>query len=120
MILPFVCKCELVFDGQKLKTIGFIDTGNNLIYNGEESISIADSRLVNELMERGFFERLPCGCVTVNTLSGTSLVKVYQIDSLKIYFNNKINIYNKVKKLFNEKVGHTGTLDPIATGVLVV
>ena len=28
------------------------------------------------------------------------------------------DIVNKVKKLLNEKVGHTGTLDPMATGVL--
>ena len=28
------------------------------------------------------------------------------------------DIVYKVKKLFNEKVGHTGTLDPMATGVL--
>ena len=25
---------------------------------------------------------------------------------------------SKVKKILNEKVGHTGTLDPLATGVL--
>ena len=28
------------------------------------------------------------------------------------------DVVNKVKKLMNEKVGHTGTLDPLATGVL--
>ena len=28
------------------------------------------------------------------------------------------DIVYKVKKMFNEKVGHTGTLDPMATGVL--
>ena len=28
------------------------------------------------------------------------------------------DIVNKVKKILNEKVGHTGTLDPMATGVL--
>ena len=54
-------------------------------------------------MERGFFERLPCGCVTVNTVSGTSIIKVYQIDRLEIYFNNKMNIFNKVKIGIPEK-----------------
>lgn len=28
------------------------------------------------------------------------------------------DIVNKVKKVLNEKIGHTGTLDPLATGVL--
>ena len=28
------------------------------------------------------------------------------------------DVVNKVKRILNEKVGHTGTLDPIATGVL--
>lgn len=28
------------------------------------------------------------------------------------------DVVYKVKKILNEKVGHTGTLDPIATGVL--
>lgn len=28
------------------------------------------------------------------------------------------DVVYKVKKIINEKVGHTGTLDPLATGVL--
>ena len=28
------------------------------------------------------------------------------------------DVVQKVKKICNEKVGHTGTLDPMATGVL--
>ena len=28
------------------------------------------------------------------------------------------DVVYKVKKILNEKVGHTGTLDPLATGVL--
>ena len=28
------------------------------------------------------------------------------------------DVVSKVKKILNEKVGHTGTLDPLATGVL--
>ena len=28
------------------------------------------------------------------------------------------DVVYKVKKVLNEKVGHTGTLDPLATGVL--
>ena len=28
------------------------------------------------------------------------------------------DVVNRVKKILNEKVGHTGTLDPLATGVL--
>lgn len=30
------------------------------------------------------------------------------------------DIVYKVKKIFNEKVGHTGTLDPLAEGVLPI
>ena len=30
------------------------------------------------------------------------------------------NIVYRVKKIFKEKVGHTGTLDPLATGVLPI
>ena len=28
------------------------------------------------------------------------------------------DVVNRVKRILNEKVGHTGTLDPLATGVL--
>lgn len=28
------------------------------------------------------------------------------------------DVVQKIKHMFNEKVGHTGTLDPMATGVL--
>ena len=30
------------------------------------------------------------------------------------------DVVNKVKHIFNEKVGHTGTLDPNATGLLPI
>lgn len=30
------------------------------------------------------------------------------------------DIVQKIKHIFNEKVGHTGTLDPMATGVLPI
>ena len=30
------------------------------------------------------------------------------------------DIVYKIKKIVNEKVGHTGTLDPLATGVLPI
>ena len=30
------------------------------------------------------------------------------------------DVVNKVKKIVNKKVGHTGTLDPLATGVFPV
>ena len=30
------------------------------------------------------------------------------------------DIVYKAKKIFNEKVGHTGTLDPLAEGVLPI
>ena len=30
------------------------------------------------------------------------------------------DVVYKIKKIFNEKVGHTGTLDPNATGVLPI
>ena len=30
------------------------------------------------------------------------------------------DVVNKIQKLLNTKAGHTGTLDPIATGVLVI
>ena len=38
------------------------------------------------------------------------------IDKEKGYTSH--DIVSKVKKILNEKVGHTGTLDPLATGVL--
>lgn len=28
------------------------------------------------------------------------------------------DVVNKVKRILNKKIGHTGTLDPLATGVL--
>ena len=38
------------------------------------------------------------------------------VDKSKEFTSN--DVVNKVKKILNVKVGHTGTLDPNATGVL--
>ncbi len=38
------------------------------------------------------------------------------VDKLQNYTSH--DIVNVVKKILNEKIGHTGTLDPLATGVL--
>lgn len=38
----------------------------------------------------------------------------------KPYGKTSRDVVNEVQKIFNTKAGHTGTLDPIATGVLIV
>ena len=40
------------------------------------------------------------------------------VDKSKEFTSN--DVVNKVKKILNVKVGHTGTLDPNATGVLPI
>ena len=51
---------------------------------------------------------------------------IHKLTTLLLLIINKTkgctshDIVYKIKKLFNEKVGHTGTLDPDAEGVLPV
>ena len=40
------------------------------------------------------------------------------VNKEKWYTSN--DVFQIIKKTFNEKVGHTGTLDPMATGVLPI
>lgn len=95
LIYPFVRKCVLYKNGLKIKTVGFIDSGNTLRYNGEESVCIAGDKLVENIYIQGFFENEECDCMMIDTVSGKSIIKIYEIDKLEIYFNDKKNtIYN--------------------------
>ena len=42
------------------------------------------------------------------------------MDGIIIINNTSHDAVYKIKKMFNTKVGHTGTLDPNATGVLPI
>ena len=103
IVYPFVVKCSLFQNGQKISVGGFIDSGNNIVFNGCEGVCIADKKLVKELFLRGFLDGVPIGLINVNTVSGKSLVKIYQIDRIEIYFNDKVNIISNAKLGIPEK-----------------
>ena len=96
-ILPFVCECVIVNKGQIIKVNGFFDSGNQLIYNNKESVCIAGQGLVKRLFFRGMLSGNECGQMCVNTVAGKSVIKIYEMDEIKIYFNGKKNIIYKAK-----------------------
>ena len=105
ILYPFVCSCVLFSNGEKTQAKGFIDSGNQLVYN-EQGVCIAGGKLVQELFLYGVIKGTPKGFVGLKTVAGEGIIKIYEIERLEIYFNKKKNIFYKVqigvsdKKLF--------------------
>lgn len=92
LIYPFVRRCEIIHNGQKIYCSGFIDSGNQLVYKNFNGVCIASKKLVNNLLNVGFLCQKPKGEMILNTVSGKTTVKIYEFDKLVIYYNDKPNI----------------------------
>ncbi len=89
-------KCEIVVKGKKLKAIGFIDTGNKLYDNFTGlPVIIASKNFIKRLAFNG---SLPSKYknLKIETINGTSTIKIFYIDKLMIYKGTQMNIYNNV------------------------
>ena len=102
MIYPFVCECILYGKGQILKTRGFLDTGNHLLYNKTIPVCFASRSLAKRLITSGIIEGEEIGRLAIKTVAGESFVKIYEIERMQIYFGDKANIYYKVKIAISE------------------
>ena len=96
-IFPFLRKCELYADGQKLKTQGFIDSGNGIIFKDFYSVCVADSVLADRLNKCGLLQGRFVGKVDFQTASGKSVMKIYELDKIKVFYDEKENIIFKAK-----------------------
>ncbi len=92
----FFRKCEIVIKGKKLKVMGYIDTGNKL-YDSLTGLPviIASKNLIKRLAD---ISALPNTYknLKVETVNGSSIIKIFYIDKLLIYKGINMNIYNNV------------------------
>lgn len=103
MIYPFVCECVLYGKGQILKTRGFLDTGNHLLYHKTFPVCFASTELAKKLIISGIVEGSAVERMLIKTVSGEAYVKIYEIERMQIYFGDKANIYYNVKIAVSEK-----------------
>lgn len=92
----FYRKCEIVINGKKLKVIGYIDTGNNLYDNFSGlPVIIASKSLIKKLYINNALPNTYKN-IMVETINGSSTIKIFYIDKLMIYKGTLMNIYNNV------------------------
>ncbi len=92
----FFRKCEIVVKGKKLKAVGFIDTGNKLYDNFTGlPVIIASQSFIKRL---ALNNSLPSTYknLKIETVNGSSTIKIFYIDKLMIYKGTQMNIYNNV------------------------
>lgn len=97
LIYPFVRKCKIVHNGQQITLNGFIDSGNQIIYNNFYSVCVASKQLVNKLLTCGFLQDAEIGETYITTVSGKTKIKIFEFDYLEIYSCDKTNIIKGVK-----------------------
>ena len=95
--------------------VSFAPTRMYWIINGYD---ITESTFVNKLIE--YDEQLKKTSYRINKvrISRKTKEKKTKIEFLNVKFEEKEQLLKIFKEILNEKVGHTGTLDPNATGVL--
>ncbi len=97
LIYPFVRECKIIHKGRSICINGFIDSGNQLVFNNFYSVCVAGKRLVNQLLNQGFLQEGAIGEMKISTVSGESKIKIFEFDFLEIYSNENVNIIKGVK-----------------------
>lgn len=96
IIEPFLCRCGIKSCGQRVETVGFIDSGNSLTTADLCGVCVADKTLADYLLK----SRTICGkCEKTyfQTAAGGSLMRVYTVDELTVINGKKQNIIYKAK-----------------------
>ncbi len=77
-----------------IKCKGFFDTGNEL-YDGDKPVIVCDKKLAKTFLEKNI-ANLKLKKITVNTVNGERENIAFDISEIKIYYLNKVNIFNNV------------------------
>ncbi len=95
-INPFIRKCIVVVKGKRFSVIGFIDSGNRLFDIKTGLPIIVGSKNLFLKIENLKIILKDAGNIQIKTVGGNSRIKIYFIDKLLIYNEQKVNIYNNV------------------------
>lgn len=101
-IAPFLRSCVIVISGKKFKVNGYIDSGNRLFDSKSGLPIIVASKSLFLKLNSGEEELMPKSQITVNTVNGESVMKIYAIDKLLIYNGDYANIFNNVMITYSE------------------
>ncbi len=95
-INPFIRKCILVVKGKRFSVLGFIDSGNRLFDTKTGLPIIVGSKNLFLKIQNLNITLKDAGNIQIKTVGGDSKMKIYFIDKLLIYNEQKVNIYNNV------------------------
>ena len=96
----FTYKCQAEIGGKNFEFIGFLDSGNSLIYKETESpIVICSKKFGEKLKKSGALDFSLQDVITVNTVAGKSFLPIYKTQKFLIYNGKFPNI------LYNVMIG---------------
>lgn len=96
-VLPFIRQCVLFSDGQKIDTVGFIDSGNSIM-SGDECVCVASKSLAEKLFICGAAGGAKCmRKIPFKTAGGFAEMEIYSFDKLVVINGENKNIIYKVK-----------------------
>ena len=99
-VYPFVRKCVMYINGEAITLNGFIDSGNRLFcHKTGFPIILCSPSLGKKLLSRGTFLGVKSEFMSFYTVSGKSVIKIYDLDKLEIYNGTDVNT------IFNVKIG---------------
>lgn len=106
-VFNYLYDCEIILKNVRLKVKGFLDTGNRLYENNENLPVILCNSSVAYNLTNGFKNKIKGNYLELTTVSGEEKIFVFKIDCIKIYQEDKTNIYNNVmlgisKRNFND------------------
>ena len=90
MQTKFLYPCEIFYQGRRVKTVGFVDSGNVARKDGTP-ICFLSAELFFELFQEESFTLL-MEEVAVTSLAGEKKIKIAKVDEIRIYFGEKTNI----------------------------
>ena len=92
-VISLVYGVEITLNGRTVKLKGFMDTGNG-VYDNDRPVIVVEKGTAAKIL--GDFHSVPLKRITVRTVAGKRQNLAFEIDLIKIYIGDKVNIHNRV------------------------
>jgi stage II sporulation protein GA (sporulation sigma-E factor processing peptidase) len=106
-VINFIYECEILLNGKRIKTDGFLDTGNNvyknfipIVFCSKDVTKIIKSKISN----------LKTDVIHLKTVTGFGQTKVVLNAKIKIYSNMDKHIYFNVGLALTDNIFKTGVI----------
>ena len=103
-IAPFIRKCEIEANGEKIQLCGLVDSGNRLYHKKTGApIILCSPKIAENMRNKGMLLGKDGEVMVFSTVSGKSAMQIYKLEKIEIYNGQHPNTIYNVMIGFSQK-----------------